>query len=113
MTAVGFYLTKTYFRPIESLQKVNEMSGMNGMNFHSSGMILNVSEWGERQFHDVINCSILQWNCRGFSENYIRNINRWHYVYIKPSSSTQVKYLLNIIPFTSQTSMEPIELVKE
>ena len=34
----------------------NEMSGMNGMNFHSSGMILNVSEWGERQFHDVINC---------------------------------------------------------
>ena len=35
------------------------MSGMNGMNFHSSGMILNVSEWGERQFHDVINCSLL------------------------------------------------------
>ena len=35
---------------------MNEMSGMNGMNFHSSGMILNVSEWGERQFHDVINC---------------------------------------------------------
>ena len=35
---------------------MNDMSGMNGMNFHSSGMILNVSEWGERQFHDVINC---------------------------------------------------------
>ena len=33
------------------------MSGMNGMNFHSGGMILNVSEWGERQFHDVINCT--------------------------------------------------------
>ena len=32
------------------------MSGMNGMHFHSSGMILNVFEWGERQFHDVINC---------------------------------------------------------
>ena len=32
------------------------MRGMNGMNFHSSGMILNVSECGERQFHDVINC---------------------------------------------------------
>ena len=35
------------------------MSGMNGMNFHSSGMILNVSEWSERQFHDVINCIYL------------------------------------------------------
>ena len=35
---------------------LNEMSGLNGMNFHSSGMIWNVSEWGERQFHDVINC---------------------------------------------------------
>ena len=33
------------------------MTGMNGMNFHSSGMILNVSEWEERQFHDVINCT--------------------------------------------------------
>ena len=38
MTAVEFYLTKTYFRPIESLQKShqpiktwNELSEMNGI----------------------------------------------------------------------------------
>ena len=36
------------------------MSGVNGMNFHSSGMILNVSEWGEHQFHNVISC-ITEW----------------------------------------------------
>ena len=38
------------------------MSGMNGMNFHSSGMILNVSEWGERHFHDVINRTCIYHN---------------------------------------------------
>ena len=38
MTAVGFYLTKTYFRPIDSLQKSHqpiktwsELSEMNGI----------------------------------------------------------------------------------